>query len=155
MAKSYADLLQEVKASVRQVSIDDLKARVDAGEKLTLVDVREKDEWRQGYIPGAVHVPRGFLEMQAGSRLPDKSAKLVTYCQSGIRSAFAAKVLTDLGYEHVESANPGYGDWKDKAYPVETPFAFTDTQLDRYSRHLLVPEVGEKWLERLDERRQV
>ncbi|MCA9531337.1 MAG: molybdopterin-synthase adenylyltransferase MoeB [Myxococcales bacterium] len=144
MAKSYADLLQEVKASVRQVSIDDLKARVDAGEKLTLVDVREKDEWRQGYIPGAVHVPRGFLEMQAGSRLPDKSAKLVTYCQSGIRSAFAAKVLTDLGYEHVESANPGYGDWKDKAYPVETPFAFTDTQLDRYSRHLLVPEVGEK-----------
>ena len=144
MAKTYSDLLQEVKAAVTQVSLDDLHRRIEAGEALTLVDVREKDEWRQGHIPGAVHVPRGFLEMQAASRLPDKGAKIVTYCAGGIRSAFAAKVLQDLGYADVETANPGFNDWKDKGFPTEQPFAFTDAQLNRYSRHLLLPEVGEK-----------
>ena len=144
MAKTYADLLQEVKSAIKQVSLEDLKGRIDGGEDLTLVDVREKDEWRQGYIPNAVHVPRGFLEMQAASRLPDKDATIVAYCAGGIRSAFAAKVLQDLGYKNVESANPGFGDWKDKGFPVEQPFGFTDAQLNRYSRHLLLPEVGEK-----------
>jgi sulfur-carrier protein adenylyltransferase/sulfurtransferase len=144
MAKTYSDLLQEVKGQIRQVSLEDLKARMEAGEDLVLVDVREKDEWRQGHIPGAVHVPRGFLEMQAESKLPDKSAKVVTYCAGGIRSAFAAKVLSDLGFTHVESANPGFVQWKDRGYPMDTPFAFTDTQLDRYSRHIMLPEVGEK-----------
>lgn len=143
MAKTYSELLQETKAAIRQVTLEDLKARIEAGEDITLVDVREKDEWRQGYIPGAIHLPRGFLEMQAGSRIPDKSKKIVVYCQGGTRSAFAARALSELGYEDVESANPGYGDWKDKGYPTHIPFAFTDAQLDRYSRHLLLPEVGE------------
>jgi len=144
MAKSYAELLQEVKGAIRQVSLDDLHARMKAGEDLVLVDVREKDEWRQGYIPGAVHVPRGFLEMQAQSRIPDKDATVITYCAGGIRSAFAAKALQDLGYTKVESANPGFNQWKDKGFPTAEPFAFTDAQLSRYSRHLLLPEVGEK-----------
>ena len=144
MSKTYADMLQEVKASIKQVSLEDLKARLDVGEDLTVVDVREKDEWRQGHLPGAIHVPRGFLEMQAASRLPNKDANIVAYCAGGIRSAFATKMLQDLGYKNVESANPGFGDWKDKGYPVDAPFAFTDAQLDRYSRHLLLPEVGEK-----------
>ncbi|MEM9070682.1 MAG: molybdopterin-synthase adenylyltransferase MoeB [Myxococcota bacterium] len=143
MAKTYADLLQDVKRTVRQVSLDDLHARIQAGEKIELVDVREKDEWRQGYIPGAVHLPRGFLEMRAQSTLPNKDATVVVYCAGGIRSAFAAKVLSELGYTKVESANPGFNDWKDKGYPVAKPFAFTDEQLNRYSRHLLLPEVGE------------
>jgi len=142
MAKTYADLLQEVKAAIRQVSLEDLKDRLDAGEELILVDVREKDEWRQGHIPGAVHIPRGFLEMQSGSRLPDKDAKIVTMCAVGIRSAFAAKVLQELGYTNVESANPGFTQWKDQGFPTTQPFAFTDAQLNRYSRHLLLPEVG-------------
>lgn len=149
MAKTYSELLQETKAAIKQVSLEDLKARLESGEKITLVDVREKDEWRQGYIPGAIHLPRGFLEMQATSRLPDKKAKIITYCAGGIRSAFAAKALMDLGYEDVESANPGFGDWKDKGFPTEVPFAFTNAQLDRYSRHLLLPEVGEKGQEKL------
>ena len=144
MAKTYAELLQDVKGTIRQVSLDDLHARIESGEEIVLVDVREKDEWRQGHIPGAVHMPRGFLEMQAERRLPDKSATIVTYCAGGIRSAFAAKVLMDLGFEKVESANPGFNDWKDKGYPTDRPFAFTEAQLDRYSRHLLLPEVGEK-----------
>ncbi|MEC7524433.1 MAG: molybdopterin-synthase adenylyltransferase MoeB [Myxococcota bacterium] len=149
MSKTYSDLLQEVKGEVKQVSLDDLKARLEKREDLVLVDVREKDEYRQGFIPGAVHVPRGFLEMQAESKLPDKGAKLVVYCAGGIRSAFAAKSLQDLGYAHVESANPGFVRWKDSGYPVEKPPELTPAQLDRYSRHLLLPEVGEKGQERL------
>ena len=144
MAKTYADLLQEVKAAIRQVSLEDLKDRLDSGEGVILVDVREKDEWRQGHVPGALHIPRGFLEMQSGSRLPDKDAKIVTICAAGIRSAFAAKVLQDLGYNNVESANPGFNQWKDQGLPTTQPFAFTDAQLNRYSRHLLLPEVGEQ-----------
>ena len=143
MAKTYAELLQDVKAQVRQVSLEDLHARREAGEDLIIVDVREKDEWRQGHLHGAVHLPRGFLEMQAASKLPNRDAKIVTICAGGIRSAFAAKVLQELGYTRVESANPGFNDWKDKGFPYTRPFAFTDEQLNRYSRHLLLPEVGE------------
>ena len=153
MAKTYADLLMEVKERVTQVSLEELRARQERGEELVLVDVREKDEWRQGHIPGSIHIPRGFLEMQAASRLPEKDARIVTICAAGIRSAFAAKVLDDLGYTNVETANPGFVQWKDRGFPVETPFAFTDAQLDRYSRHLLLPEVGESGQQKLLEGR--
>lgn len=144
MAKTYSDLLQEVRNTVRTISLEDLKAKLERGERPILVDVREKDEWRQGYIPGAVHIARGFLEMQAEGKLPDKKAPIVTYCAGGVRSAFAAKVLQDLGYENVLSANPGFVQWKDKGYPMDAPVQFTPAQLERYSRHLLLPEVGEK-----------
>ena len=144
MAKTYTDLLQETKKQIKTVSLEDLDQRIKAGEDFTLVDVREKDEWRQGYIPGATHLARGFLEMQAANRIPDQNTKIVTYCAGGVRSVFAAKALMDLGYTHVESAMPGYNQWKDKGYPITEPFAFSDAQLNRYSRHLLLPEVGEK-----------
>lgn len=144
MAKSYAQLLEEVRTQVRQVSLEDLKGRLEAREDMVLVDVREGDEWRQGHIPGAVHIPRGFLEMRAQQLLPNKDATIVTYCAGGIRSAFATKLLLDMGYERVESVNPGYNDWKDKGFPTERPFAFSTEQLKRYSRHLILPEVGEK-----------
>lgn len=149
MSKTYSDLLEEVKSGVRTVSLDDLKRRIDAGEELVLLDVREKDEHRGGYLPGAVHVPRGFLEMQAESKLPNKDATIIVYCAGGIRSAFAAKSLGELGYTHVESANPGFVRWKDMGYPVEKPPELTPAQLDRYSRHLLLPEVGLKGQEKL------
>jgi len=149
MSKTYSDLLQEVKSDVKQVSLDEIKRRMDADEAMTLIDVREKDEVRQGYIPGAVHIPRGFLEMQAEKRLLDKGAPIVVYCAGGIRSAFAARTLSQLGYTNVESANPGYGQWKDTGYPIERPPELTAAQLERYSRHLLLPEVGEKGQEKL------
>ncbi|MFK7989996.1 MAG: molybdopterin-synthase adenylyltransferase MoeB [Sandaracinaceae bacterium] len=149
MAKTYSDLLQEVKSGVTTVSLEDLKSRMDAGEALTLVDVREKDEYRQGFIPGAVHIPRGFLEMQAEGKLPDKAATIVLYCAGGTRSAFAAHTLAGIGYENVESANPGFGRWKDVGFPTERPPELSTAQLERYSRHLLLPEVGEKGQERL------
>ncbi len=122
MAKTYADLLQEVKGAIRQVSLEDLKDRLDASEDLIVLDVREKDEWRQGHLPGALHIPRGFLEMQVGSRLPDKDAKIVTICAVGIRSAFAAKVLQELGYTSVESANPWLRPMEGSGLPNDATF---------------------------------
>jgi len=151
MAKTYADLFADVRNSVRIIPLEQLRARLDDKSQPApvLVDVREKDEFRGGYIPGAVHIPRGFLEMQAEQKLPDKKAEIVVYCAGGTRSAFAAKSLTDLGYENVISANPGFVRWKDLKYPVETPAQLTEAQLDRYSRHLLLPEVGERGQEKL------
>jgi molybdopterin/thiamine biosynthesis adenylyltransferase/rhodanese-related sulfurtransferase len=149
MSKTYSDLLQEVKGQIKQVSLDEVKRRLEAKEDFVYVDVREKDETKAGYIPGSVLLPRGFLEMQAESRLPDRNAKLVVYCAGGVRSAFAARALQEMGYNHVESANPGFVRWKDMGYPVELPAQLTPAQLDRYSRHLLLPEVGDRGQEKL------
>lgn len=143
MAKTYGDLMAEVRGAVRTMTFDELRARQAKAPAPLLVDVREKDEYRAGYIPGALHLARGFLEMQAEQRLPDKNAELIVYCAAGIRSAFAAKTLAELGYTDVTSLNPGFVRWKDMGLPVEEPPKFTQEQLDRYSRHLLMPEVGE------------
>ena len=140
---TYTDLIAAVRQGTREVSLDELKRRVDAKEPYTLVDVREKEEFRAGYIPGAISIPRGFLEIQIESRIPDKSTKIVTYCAGGTRSALAARTLAELGYTNVETANPGFVRWKDLGYPKELPPQLSDTQRDRYSRHLLLPEVGE------------
>ena len=151
MAKTYSDLFSEIRSNVKLISLEALKERVEsrASKPFTLVDVREKDEVRAGYIPGAVHVPRGFLEMQAEQKLPNKSEEIIVYCAGGTRSAFAAKTLTELGYENVTSANPGFVRWKDLKYPVELPAELSPAQLDRYSRHILLPEVGERGQEKL------
>jgi len=143
MPTTYTDLIADIRKRTKQVSLEELKRRLDAREKLTLVDVREKDEWRGGYIPGALSLPRGFLEIQAEQKLPDKNARIVAYCAGGTRSALAAAALQDLGYTNVETANPGFVRWKDLGYPTETPPQLTDGQRERYSRHILLPEVGE------------
>src|SRR5580692_2105594 len=149
MPTTYTDLISDVRKRTKQVSLEELKRRIEAGEKLTLLDVREKDEWHGGYIPGAVSLPRGFLEIQAEQKLPDKNARIVAYCAGGTRSALAAATLQQLGYTHVETANPGFVRWKDLSYPIETPAALTDAQRERYSRHILLPEVGEAGQARL------
>ncbi len=141
---TYSDLFAGVKAEVKTISLEELKDRLGNGESPTVVDVREKDEFRGGYIPGAIHLPRGFLEMQAEQKLPDKNAELVVYCAGGTRSLFAAKTLAALGYENVTSANPGFVRWKDLGYPTEEAPKLTEAQLERYSRHIMLPEVGEK-----------
>ena len=149
MPTTYTDLISDVRKRTKQVSLEDLKRRLEAGEKITLVDVREKDEWRAGYIPGAISLPRGFLEIQAEQKLPDKNARIVAYCAGGTRSALAAASLQELGYTNVETANPGFVRWKDLGYAVETPPQLTDAQRERYSRHILLPEVGEPGQARL------
>ena len=149
MPTTYTDLMANVRKTTKEVSLDQLKRRLEAKEPMTLVDVRAKEEYRAGYIPGAVSIPRGFLEQQVEGRLPDKSAKIVAYCAGGTRSALAAKTLAELGYSNVETANPGFVRWKDLGYPIETPPSLTEAQRDRYSRHLLLPEVGESGQARL------
>ncbi|WP_437330537.1 molybdopterin-synthase adenylyltransferase MoeB [Sorangium sp. So ce381] len=143
MPTTYSDLISDVRKSIRELSLTELKRRLDDKVPMVLLDVREKEEYRAGFIPGALSIPRAFLEMQVEQRLPDKSAHIVAYCAGGTRSALAAKTLQELGYTNVESANPGFSRWKDMAYPVEMPPNLTDAQRDRYSRHLLLPEVGE------------
>jgi molybdopterin/thiamine biosynthesis adenylyltransferase/rhodanese-related sulfurtransferase len=144
MGKTYAELFAEVRERVRTISLEDLKKRLENKTPTTLVDVREQNEFQNGYIPGAIHIPRGFLEIQAEGKLPDKDAPVVLYCAGGTRSAFAAKTLSELGYTNVLSANPGFVRWKDLRYPVETPPQLSEAQRDRYSRHIMLPEIGDK-----------
>lgn len=143
MPTTYSDLIADVRKSIREISLSELKRRLDEKIPMVLLDVREKEEYRAGYIPGAISIPRAFLEMQVEQKLPDKSVPIVAYCAGGTRSALAAKTLQDLGYTNVESANPGFVRWKDLKYPVEMPPSLTEAQRERYSRHLLLPEVGE------------
>jgi len=140
---SYRDLLQQVKTEIDEVDAARAQELLAAESRPLLVDVREQDEWSEGHIPGAVHVPRGFLESRIESAAPDRAAPLIVYCAAGARSAFAAKTLEELGYENVVSLAGGYTDWKRSGFPTELPRTLDSAKRKRYSRHLLIPEVGE------------
>src|SRR4029453_14290475 len=144
MAKTYQQIMAEAKQQVPEVSPDDVRARLDAPQKPVVLDVREKEEFRQGYLPGAVSIPRGFLEMQVEEKLPDKSTPIVAYCAGGTRSLLAGRILKELGYTNVVSMKGGFGGWKNKGLPVQEDKQFSSEQQIRYSRHFLLPEVGEK-----------
>jgi sulfur-carrier protein adenylyltransferase/sulfurtransferase len=136
------DLLNEAKKSIREVDPPDAE-QILADGHTTFLDVREPDEYEQGAIPNAVHLPRGHLEFQVEGKLPDKSKPVVVYCAGGVRSAFAAKTLGDLGYTDVQSLIGGFNKWKDDGRPWSAPRALTPAQRNRYQRHLLLPEIGE------------
>lgn len=108
-----------------------------------LIDVREKGEWDEGHVPEAIHVPRGYLELRIENAVPDKTAPVILYCAGGIRSLLAGKTLRDMGYSNVTSVKGGFGAWKDAGLPFVVPRTLTSEQSRRYSRHLLVPEIGE------------
>jgi sulfur-carrier protein adenylyltransferase/sulfurtransferase len=149
---SYRELLQQVKGEIDE--IDASRARdFIAEDGAAVVDVREREEWDEGHLPGAVHVPRGYLESRIEGLLPDRTRPVLVYCAAGNRSAFAAKTLDELGYEHVVSLAGGFTDWKRNGFPFEIPQALGETQRRRYSRHLLIPEVGEEGQTRLLESR--
>jgi len=135
------ELIQRVKSQIREVTVEEARARADKGA--VLVDVREPDEWANGHIPGAIYIPRGFLELRIEDKVPDKSKEVVVYCAGGTRSAFGAKSLQELGYENVVSMLGGFGKWKETGLPITVPKSLTAEQKNRYSRHLLVPEIGE------------
>ena len=143
---TYRDLLQQVKAEIDEISTADAAARADGP---LFLDVREPDEWEEGHVPGAVHVPRGNLESRVESLAPDRSRPIVVYCAGGSRSAFAAKTLGELGYEDVQSMAGGYTDWKRNGFPTQLPRTLSPEQRSRYSRHLLIPEVGEAGQQKL------
>lgn len=108
--KSAQQLFQEARARTTQVSAAEVRKRLDAGERLTLVDVRESNEWNLGHLPGAIHIPRGILESNIDHRVP-RDATVVLYCASGNRSALAALSLEEMGYARVESMSGGFKDW--------------------------------------------
>ncbi|MDX6600487.1 MAG: sulfur-carrier protein adenylyltransferase/sulfurtransferase [Gaiellales bacterium] len=139
----YQDLLAEVKTQISEISAADAAARLSSDEPPVLIDVREPDEFDQGAIEGSVHIPRGFLESRIGGVVPDLATSIVITCQSGARSAFAARSLEELGYEDVTSLAGGFGGWKQSDLPWSTPKVLNEAQRVRYSRHTLIPEVGE------------
>ena len=142
---SGAELIRKAKEQIREVDPKQVHDLVQSGngDAPVVVDVREQQEFEQSHLPGAVHVPRGHLESRIEGAARDRSDRVVLYCASGNRSALAAKTLQDeLGYENVESMTGGITLWKDRGYDVEVPRRLTDEQRERYSRHLLVPEIG-------------
>src|SRR5215510_5463419 len=145
MAKTYQQVMNEARASVPEVSPDDVHRGLGRnGKGGVLLDVREREEFRQGFVPGAVSMPRGFLEMRIEEAVPDKNAHIIAYCQSGTRSLLAGRILKELGYNDVVSMRGGFGAWKNQGLPIIEPFQFTAEQQVRYSRHFLLPEVGEE-----------
>ncbi|HET9094412.1 MAG TPA: molybdopterin-synthase adenylyltransferase MoeB [Solirubrobacteraceae bacterium] len=141
MSPSGAEVLRQIKDRIEE--IDPAAARQQLRNGATLIDVRQDDEWAIGHVPGARHVPKSHLESRIEGSAPDKSAPVILYCASGQRSAWAARTLIeDLGYQHVTSMTGGFTLWKDRGYEVEVPRFMSAEQRDRYSRHLLLSEVG-------------
>ena len=140
------ELLNDAKAQIREVEPADVLDQVGSS---IFLDVREPDEYEQGAIPGAVHIPRGHLEFQVEGRLLSKDEPVVVYCAGGARSAFAAKTLQEIGFTNVVSVIGGFNRWKDEGLTWTTPKTLTPDQRNRYQRHLLLPEVGEKGQQKL------
>jgi len=140
MSKTYADLLREGRALVPELLPDQAAAR--AAEGALLLDVREPHEWDAGHVPGAMHVPLGRLEAYIGFAAPDTARPVMVYCATGVRSLAGARTLQLLGYQDVASVAGGLELWRAQGLPVEAPARLTPAQQQRYSRHLLIPEVG-------------
>src|SRR5918999_5756653 len=141
---NFRDLLRQVKELIGETTPEAVRERLDRGEKLSLLDVREQEEVENGIVPGARTLSRAHFESRVEDVLPDKDAEVVVYCASGVRSAFAAKTLKDLGYSKVSSMAGGFTRWKDLGYDFDLPQVLDASQRDRYSRHLILPEVGEE-----------
>jgi molybdopterin/thiamine biosynthesis adenylyltransferase/rhodanese-related sulfurtransferase len=136
---NFQSYLKEIKSQIKEIDVRELREANDA----VVIDVREQDEYVQGFVPGARWIPRGFLEPRIEETVPDKSKRVILYCAGGTRSALAARSLGELGYANVDSVIGGFSAWKRAGYPFETPFVMTPDQQIRYSRHTMLPEVGE------------
>ncbi len=141
MSPSGAELLRDIKSRIEEIDPSKVHELIDEG--VVLIDVRETEEYGAGHLPGARHVPKSYLETRIEGVVPDRDAQIVLYCQSGNRSAWAARTLEeDLGYANVASMTGGITLWKDRGYEVDVPRTLTAEQRERYSRHMLVPEIG-------------
>ena len=146
---TYRELLAQVKTEIDEISSIEAHERLESSDGSIFVDVREPDEWDEGHIPGAIYTGRGRLEQRIEGLVPDKGRALVVYCSAGSRSAFSAKVLEELGYSNVVNLAGGFSDWKRNGFEVTMPRVLSPEQRARYSRHLLIPEVGEEGQQRL------
>ena len=142
--KTLKEMLAEARQVIPEQGPQELKRRIDANEPLVLVDVRDPDEYRDGAIEPATNISRGFLEFRIGTAAADPKTPIVLYCQSGLRSMLAAKALHDLGYENVTNLQGGFQKWAQSGLPVMKDKPLTTDQIQRYSRHFLLPQVGEK-----------
>jgi molybdopterin/thiamine biosynthesis adenylyltransferase/rhodanese-related sulfurtransferase len=142
MPKSYADLLREAREQVREVSALEADAARAADPRVVLLDVREEIEWEAGHAIGALHVSKSYLEQDIEAAIPDRDRPVVIYCAGGIRSLFAGQILQQLGYTNVASLAGGFQSWKAQGLDWDVPRILSDAQKRRYSRHLLIPEVG-------------
>ena len=141
---NFRDLLRAARAEVGEITPEDVARRLEGGEALDLLDVREPDEVANGVVPNASVLGRAHFESRVEDVLPDKDREIVVYCASGVRSAFAAKTLRDLGYENVSSMAGGFNRWRGLGLDYRIPKVLDAAQRDRYSRHLVLPEVGEE-----------
>ncbi|MFO0574006.1 MAG: molybdopterin-synthase adenylyltransferase MoeB [Polyangia bacterium] len=136
----FRTYLSQIKAGIRETTVDEITKH----RPQVLIDVREGEEYNEGYVPGATWIPRGKLEQRIEDAVPERDADIVLYCAGGNRSALAARTLAEMGYSRVRSLAGGYGAWKKAGHPTDKPFIFTDAQKARYARHTMLPEVGEK-----------
>src|SRR6266516_3122217 len=157
MGDASREILRQARKRVPEWSVDQvhdaLEQKKDGNQNIALIDVREKNEWNEGHLPGAVHVPRGYLELQIEEAVPDKSKTIILYCAGGVRSLMAGVTLQQMGYQNPISMSGGFGQWKGNGYPFVQPRTMSEAQSKRYSRHLLIPEVGEQGQFRLLESR--
>jgi len=137
-------LLQQARDRVQEFRPTEAHKQLDSSTPPLLIDVREQNEWNDGHLPAAIHVPRGYLELKIEDAVPDKDTPLLLYCAGGVRSMLAGKTLQDMGYTNVSSLAGGYTAWTASGYDTVKPLSLTDAQRRRYSRHVLVPEVGEE-----------
>src|SRR4030095_11132286 len=135
MAKTYKQLMEEARKAIPEVSIDEVKSRVERGENWTLLDVREREEYREGHLEGAISLPRGFLEMRVEETVADKTKPIIASCAAGVRSLIAAQTLKEMGYENVVSMSGGYTAWKNAGHKWVADRQFTQEQITRYARH--------------------
>ncbi len=146
---TYRELLARVRAEIDEISAAEARDRLGAGSRALFLDVRDPDEWAEGHIPGATHLPRTYFESRVESVVPDRQREIVVYCAAGSRSAFATKTLLELGYRNVVNLAGGYAEWKRSGFETTLPRSLSPAQRTRYSRHLLIPEVGEAGQQRL------
>jgi sulfur-carrier protein adenylyltransferase/sulfurtransferase len=143
MAKTYKQLMEEARQVIPEVPVEEVKTRLERGEQWTLLDVREREEYREGHLEGALSLPRGFLEIRVEETVPEKHTPIIAYCAGGVRSLIAARALKEMGYENVMSMTGGYTAWKHAGYKWVADRQFTPEQITRYARHFTLPEVGE------------
>ena len=143
MAKTIKEIMQEARGVVPEWAPEEVRDRLSNGGGYTLLDVREKEEYREGHLSGAISLPRGFLDIRVEEVVPDKRAPIVVYCAGGTRSLLAGRTLKEMGYETVTSMAGGFGAWKGAGLPWTQDKQFSADQIQRYSRHFILPEVGE------------
>lgn len=141
---NFRDLLRQTRSEIEETTPETVHERLERGDEVRVLDVREQEEVATGVIPGAAHLGRAHFESRVEDVIPDKDAPVIVYCGSGVRSVFAAKTMKDFGYSHVESMAGGITRWKDLGYDLKVPRVLDAEQRDRYSRHLVLPEVGEE-----------